>query len=124
MTDPTGDGDNGRATRKPRRWLKYAAVTALAVVVVCAGVWAGFRVWLATHTPEDGPRIAISLADTWLNESGILRSTYDQAMARAGARLITFEPGDAPPEPEAVRRLLVERRIDGVLHLDRNLFSP
>jgi len=98
-----------------RRWTRRIAIAAGFFLATYALVWAAFWVWIAAETPPDAPRIALSLDDTWLNDVGITRSTYDQALARAGGRLVTFEPDDVPAEPQAIRNLLETQRIDAVL---------
>jgi putative glutamine amidotransferase len=77
-----------------------------------------FRAWTHYALPPDAPRIAFSLDDTWLNELGIMDSTYRHAMARAGGRLIDFSPamaGAADMDTKKMGALLDEHSISGVL---------
>jgi putative glutamine amidotransferase len=113
--------NSGKATRpgKPlRRWLG-CIVIALAVLV---GSYVLFRliypVWIHARLPTDAPRIAFSLDNTLLGRLGITDATYERVMTEAGGRLITLRPdaaGVAEVNPEAVKALLEEEHIDGVL---------
>ena len=117
-----GQGNNcGKVTRpsKPlRRWLG-CIVIALGVLV---GSYVLFRliypVWIHTRLPADAPRIAFSLDNTLLGRVGITDATYERVMTEAGGRLITLRPdaaGVAEVNPEAIKALLEEEQIDGVL---------
>jgi putative glutamine amidotransferase len=67
--------------------------------------------------PADAPRIAFSLDDTLLGYVGITDAPYQHVMKAAGGRLVTLRPDAAgePVDPNAVKALLEEKRIDGVL---------
>jgi len=107
-----------RKTNRLRRRLLW-----LTVALVCAAGLYGFsrvalRLWMYTRLPPDAPRIAFSLDDTWLNQLGVTDTTYQQAMTRAGARLVRFEPdaaGSPEIDSEAIEGLLDRERIDGIL---------
>jgi putative glutamine amidotransferase len=87
--------------------------------------------WLQRSVPDDAPRIAFSLDNSLLGRVGITDVTYQRAMAKAGAQLVTLRPdaaGAPDVDPEAVRALLREERIDGVLltgggDVDPNLYG-
>lgn len=88
----------------------------LAVAVAPVLARAAFDIWRHVVTPDDAPRIAMSLDDTWLNQLGITRATYEQAFARAGGKLIILSPddvGEASLTPERIRELLAG--MDGLL---------
>jgi len=67
--------------------------------------------------PADAPRIAFSLDDTVLGYVGMTDTPYQRVMKAAGGRLVTLRPDVAgdPVDPNAVKALLEEREIDGVL---------
>jgi len=68
--------------------------------------------------PTDAPRIAFSLDNSLLGRVGITDATYQRVMSKAGGHLITLRPdaaGDPDVNLEAVKALLDERKIDGVL---------
>ncbi len=100
-----------------KRWLRRIAI-ALAVLI---GAFVLFRliypVWTNARVPADAPRIAFSLDNTLLGRVGIADATYQRVMKAAGGRLITLRPDAAgePVDPEAMKALLEEKRIDGVL---------
>jgi len=113
--------NSGKATppaRRLRRWLRRIGI-ALAVLI---GIYVLFRlvypVWINMRLPTDAPRIAFSLDNTLLGRIGITDATYQRVMTEAGGRLITLRPdaaGDPEVDPEAVKALLEEKQIDGVL---------
>ena len=117
-------------TGRLKRWLRRVAI-ALAVLI---GAFVLFRliypVWTSSRVPADAPRIAFSLDDTLLGRIGITDATYQRVMKAAGGRLITLRP-DAAGEPvdhEAVKTLLEDKQIDGVLltgggDVDPNLYG-
>lgn len=99
--------------KKRRRWWIRIPVAFLVLALLIKG---GFELWRFVVVPGDAPRIAFSVDDTWLNDLGITRASYDQAMARAGGELVTLEPDDAGSErvdPDRVRELLAD--MDGLL---------
>ncbi len=120
MNDEQGK-NSGKATppaRRLRRWLRRIGI-ALAVLI---GIYVLFRlvypVWINMRLPTDAPRIAFSLDNTLLGRIGITDATYQRVMTEAGGRLITLRPdaaGDPDVSPEAVKALLEEKEIDGVL---------
>jgi len=105
-----------RASRM-RRWLGRIAI----VLAVLAGVFVSFRliypVWTNARVPADAPRIAFSLDNTLLGRVGITDATYQRVISAAGGRLVVFRPDAVgePVRPEAVKALLEDKRIDGVL---------
>ncbi|MCZ6795096.1 MAG: gamma-glutamyl-gamma-aminobutyrate hydrolase family protein [Planctomycetota bacterium] len=103
------------ATPRGRRWLRWLAIAVASLVAFLCLARGAFDLWRHAVVPADAPRIAMSLDDTWLNELGITRATYDQAMARAGAKLVSLEPDAAgePPDPGRLGSLLDE--VDGLL---------
>jgi putative glutamine amidotransferase len=106
-------------SKQPKRrmsWLKRIGALVVVIVAVYMGVRLGFEFWRWAGVPADAPRIAISMDDTWLNTLGITRSTYDQAMARAGGRLVTLVPPvEGPATAHEVGALLDRLRIQGIL---------
>ncbi len=68
--------------------------------------------------PADAPRIAFSLDNTIIGRIGITDASYQRAMFDAGGRLITLRPdaaGDPVVSHDAVKALLDEKEIDGIL---------
>jgi len=105
-------------TTRRRRWFLWIGIVAILIVAGYALTRLGFQLWTLAVLPDDAPRIAFSLDDTWLNTLGITDSTYQQALARAGGRLIRFEPdvaGSPVVDLDRVKLLLDEHEIDGVL---------
>ncbi len=97
-------------------WLKRIGALLALVVALYMAARLGFEYWRRARLPADAPRIAISLDDSWLNELGITRSTYDQAMARAGGLLLTLTPPEEGPViSDEVGALLDELKIQGIL---------
>ena len=113
MKDP---GPPTTVARRSRKWVTGVLIALVALIVLLAVTRAAFDIWRHSIVPDDAPEIAMSLDDTWLNDLGITRSTYEQALARAGGRLIAIEPddaGDSGVEPERIRALLADK--DGLL---------
>jgi putative glutamine amidotransferase len=117
-------------TGRLRRWLRRIAI-ALALLI---GVYIFLRfiypVWVKAHLPSNAPRIAFSLDNTLLGMVGITDATYQRVMSEAGGRLIKLRPDAAgdPVSPKALKALLKEKRIDGVLlagggDVDPNLYG-
>ncbi len=113
-----------------KRWLRRIAIAI--GVLICAFVL--FRliypVWTNSGVPADAPRIAFSLDDTVLAYIGMTDAPYQRVMKAAGGRLVTLRPDAAgePVDPNAVKALLEEERIDGVLlpgggDVDPNLYG-
>ena len=116
--------------KRLRRWL-IRAVIAVAVLI---GAFVLFRliypVWTNSRVPADAPRIAFSLDNSLLGWVGIPDATYQRVMSAAGGRLVALRPNAAgePVDPDAVRALLEEKRIDGILlpgggDVDPNLYG-
>lgn len=104
--------------KRLRRWLVRIAI----VIAIPICIYLIFRlvypIWISAHLPEDAPRIAFSLDNTLLGWIGITDVTYQRVMTAAGGRLISMRPdaaGDPEVNPEAVKALLEEEQIDGVL---------
>jgi putative glutamine amidotransferase len=121
----TRDVDSSAAaTRpsKPRRWLRRPALALAVLIGLLVGAYLvthlAYPRWLQSRVPDDAPRIAFSLDNTLIGRVGITDVTYQRVMAQAGARLITLRPdaaGDPNVSTEAVKTLLEEREIDGLL---------
>ena len=104
--------------RRLRRWLRRIVIA----IAIPIGIYLVFRliypVWISACLPADAPRIAFSLDNTLLGRIGITNVTYQRVMTAAGGRLITMRPdaaGYPDVNPEAVKVLLEEEKIDGVL---------
>ncbi len=110
--------DKGKSgSRKKRRWMKWIAIAVLMALVLYGISQLALMFWMDS-LPEDAPRIAFSVDDTWLVEFGIMTSSYEQAFARAGGRLVSFEfdeAGSPQVDLKRVEALLADRQIDGVL---------
>jgi putative glutamine amidotransferase len=113
---------NSTAKAKPRagrlrRWLGRIAI----VLAVLVGVFVSFRLiypaWTNARVSADAPRIAFSLDNTLLGRIGITDATYQRVISAAGGRLVVLRPDAAgkPVRLEAVKVLLEEKQIDGVL---------
>jgi putative glutamine amidotransferase len=92
-------------------------VTAAVLVAAFSLVRIAVRVWMHGRLPADAPRIAFSLDNTLLAQSGITDTTYEQAMIRAGGYLVNMRPdmaGSPQVDPRAVEKLLDDKEIDGV----------
>ena len=108
--------------RRLRRWLRRIGIALAILGGILIGIYISLRfiypVWIQARLPKDAPRIAFSLDNTLWGRVGITDATYQRVMAAAGGRLITLRPDAAgAPEvnPEAVKALLEEKEIDGVL---------
>ena len=107
-----------RPGKKRRRWLLYSIAVISTPIVLYAVARGVFEVWCLVMVPSDAPRIAISLSDTWLNDLGVTRSTYELGITRVGGAFVFLEPddgggGEDRVDPQAVRDLLED--VDGVL---------
>jgi len=107
-----------RPVKRLRRWFIRIAI----VIAIPICIYLIFRlvypVWINVRLPEDAPRIAFSLDNTLLGWIGITNATYQRVITAAGGRLIPIRPdaaGDPDVDPEAVKALLEEEKIDGVL---------
>ncbi len=102
--------------KSARKWRPRVLIALAGLVVLLVLARGAFELWQYVVVPADAPRIAMSLDDTWLNELGIARATYDQAMARAGGKLVTLGPddmGEAATDPPRIQELLAD--VDGLL---------
>lgn len=122
MTTTNDKAPESPSKTKPKRgrlrcWLRRIAI-ALAVLI---GAFVLFRltypVWTNWRAGADAPRIAFSLDNTLLGYIGMTDTPYQRVMRLAGGRLVTLRPDAAgePVDPNAVKALLDEKRIDGVL---------
>ncbi|MHC4517421.1 MAG: gamma-glutamyl-gamma-aminobutyrate hydrolase family protein [Planctomycetota bacterium] len=120
------DASDSNATqtpkKRPRRWRRRAFLALAILIGVLLATYLllhfVYPLWLQKSVPDEAPRIAFSLDNSLLGRIGITDVTYQRVMAKAGARLVTLRP-DAAGEPkvdsEAVRALLREQNIHGVL---------
>jgi len=104
--------------KRKRRWLRRIGI-ALALLVVTYLLFRLFYPpWVNMRLPADAPRIAFSLDNTIIGRIGVTDATYQHAMLKAGGRLITLRSdaaGDPEVSPDAVKALLEEKQIDGIL---------
>ncbi|MBC8372366.1 MAG: hypothetical protein H8E53_02140, partial [Planctomycetes bacterium] len=100
-----------------RRWLRRIALALAILIVTFVLLRLIYPVWTNARVPADAPRIAFLLDNTLLGRVGITDATYQRVMKAAGGRLITLRPNAAgdPVDPDAVKTLLEDKRIDGVL---------
>ena len=110
-------GKSAKPKKRRWRWLRRIGVGFASLI----GIYIAFRIiypiWIDSRLPDDAPRIAFSLDNTLLGRVGVTDATYQRVMTAAGGRLIALRP-DAAGEPvtlEAVKKLLEEKEIDGVL---------
>lgn len=106
------------STRRLKRWLRRIAIVLAIPLVIYVLFRLVYPVWINIRLPKDAPRIAFSLDNTLLGRIGITDATYQRVITEAGGRLITLRPdaaGDPEVDPEAVKALLEEKHIDGVL---------
>jgi len=77
-----------------------------------------YPVWVEAQLPQDAPRIAFSLDNSFLGYFGFTDAGYQRVMTAAGGRLVELRPdmaGDPVVDEPAVRTLLEEKEIDGIL---------
>ncbi len=100
-----------------RRWLRRIAIALAALVVAFVLFRLIYPAWTNSRVPADAPRIAFSLDNTLLGYIGITDTPYQRVMQTVGGRLVTLRPDAAgdPVDPSAVKALLEEKRIHGVL---------
>ncbi|MBN2180653.1 MAG: gamma-glutamyl-gamma-aminobutyrate hydrolase family protein [Sedimentisphaerales bacterium] len=101
-----------------KRWLCRIGFFLAALIGICILLRLLYPLWLNMRLPADAPRIAFSLDNSVLGRIGITDLTYQRVMAAAGGRLIVFRPdaaGEPEVDPEAVKTLLEEKEIDGIL---------
>lgn len=117
MNETQGSGES--ASRK--RTILRKRVLAGTAVAILIGTFLLARIvvrgWMQHVLPADAPRIAFSLDNTLLAQTGITDTTYEQAVIRAGGYLVNLRPdmaGSPSVDPKAVEALLIEKRIDGV----------
>ncbi len=108
--------------KRRRRWLRRLIIASAVLIGILISIYLLLRfvypLWLQSRLPKDAPRIAISLDNTLLGQIGITDASYERVIAAAGGRLIKLRPdmaGDPKVDPEAVKALLEEKRIDAVL---------
>ncbi|MEA3226015.1 MAG: gamma-glutamyl-gamma-aminobutyrate hydrolase family protein [Planctomycetota bacterium] len=117
-------------TGRLKRWLCRIAIALAALIGAFVLFRLTYPVWTNARVPADAPRIAFSLDNTLLGRVGITDATYQRVMKAAGGRLVTLRPdaGGDPVDPNAVKTLLEEKRIDGILltgggDVDPNLYG-
>jgi putative glutamine amidotransferase len=121
----------GRLRRWRRRVTRALAILIGLLLIAYLLTHFVYPLWLQKDVPEDAPRIAFSLDNSLIGRIGITDVTYQRVMAKAGAQLVTLRPdaaGTPEVDPEAVKALLREERIDGVLltgggDVDPNLYG-
>ena len=104
--------------RRRRRWLRRIVIVFALLIVTYLLFRLFYPAWINMRLPADAPRIAFSLDNTIIGRIGITDATYQRAMFKAGGRLITLRPdaaGDPVVSPDAVKALLDEKEIDGIL---------
>jgi putative glutamine amidotransferase len=116
------------AIKRPRRWLGAIGIASGILLGILLLMRFVYPVWLQMRLPQDAPRIAFSLDNTLLGQVGITDSTYQRVMAKAGGRLVKVRPDASEAKVEAVKALLEEKKIDGVLltgggDVDPNLYG-
>ena len=121
----------GRLRRWRRRVTRALAILIGLLLIAYLLTHFVYPLWLQKDVPEDAPRIAFSLDNSLMGRIGITDVTYQRVMAKAGAQLVTLRPdaaGAPEVDAEAVKALLREERIDGVLltgggDVDPNLYG-
>ncbi len=115
--EKVGKSNAAKPLTKRLRRLRRVVLTFTLLI----GLYFAFRLiyplWIYIRLPSDAPRIAFSLDNSLLGRIGITDATYQRVMTNAGGRLITMRP-DAVGDPvrlEAVKALLSEKEIDGIL---------
>jgi len=104
--------------KRKRRWLRRIAVMFALLIVTYLLFRLFYPPWINMRLPADAPRIAFSLDNTLIGRIGVTDATYQRAMFKAGGRLITLRPdaaGDPVVSPDAIKALLDENQIDGLL---------
>jgi putative glutamine amidotransferase len=104
--------------KRKRRWLRRIAIVLALLIVTCLLFRLFYPVWINILLPDDAPRIAFSLDNTLIGQIGVTDASYHRAMFKAGGRLITLRPdtaGDPVVNTDAVKALLKEKEIDGIL---------
>ena len=107
--------------RRVRRWLLRIIIVLAILIGIPVNIYLFLRfvypVWIQLRVPRDAPRIAFSLDNSLWGRVGITDATYQRAMTAAGGRLVVLRPDAAgtPVTMEAVKALLDEKRINGVL---------
>ena len=114
-------GKSKKATkpkRRRRRWLRRIAIVLALLIVTYLLFRLFYPAWINMRLPADAPRIAFSLDNTLIGRIGVTDASYQRAMFKAGGRLITLRPdaaGDPVVNPDAVKAILDEKEIDGIL---------
>lgn len=104
--------------RRKRRWLRRIGIVFALLIVTYLLFRFFYPAWINMRLPADAPRIAFSLDNTIIGRIGVTDASYQRAMFKAGGRLITLRPdaaGDPVVSPDAVKALLDEKEIDGIL---------
>jgi putative glutamine amidotransferase len=104
--------------KRKRRWLRRIGIVLALLIVTYLLFRLFYPPWINMRLPADAPRIAFSLDNTLIGRVGVTDATYQRAMFKAGGRLITLRPdaaGDPVVSPDAVKALLEEKQIEGLL---------
>ena len=115
--EANGPGESTARAKPFSRRLLWAGITLGVLVGAFLVLRVAVRVWMHGSLPADAPRIAFSLDNTLLAQTGITDTTYEQAVIRAGGYLVNVRPdvaGSPRVDPEAVEAFLEEKGIDGV----------
>ena len=104
--------------KRKRRWLRRIGIVFALLIITYLLFRLFYPLWINMRLPADAPRIAFSLDNTLIGRIGVTDASYQRAMFKAGGRLITLRPdaaGDPVVNPDALKALLNEKEIDGVL---------
>ena len=114
-------GKSKKVTKPPRRrrrWLRRIVIVFALLIVTYLLFRLFYPAWINMSLPADAPRIAFSLDNTIIGRIGVTDASYQRAMFKAGGRLITMRPdaaGDPVVSHDAIKALLDEKEIDGLL---------
>ena len=104
--------------KRLKRWLKRCGIGLAVLIVLYALFRVFYPVWVESQLPADAPRIAFSLDNSFLGQFGITDASYQRVVTAAGGRLVELRPdmaGDPVVDEQAIRTLLEEKKIDGIL---------
>jgi putative glutamine amidotransferase len=104
--------------KRRRRWLRRIGIVFALLIVTYLLFRLFYPAWINMRLPADAPRIAFSLDNTLIGRIGVTDASYQRAMFNAGGRLVTLRPdtaGDPVVSADAVKALLKDKEIDGLL---------